>query len=97
MGDYVGGALSVMRGGPQVEVELPSDRKTSAWAKDRTWQPIQKATLDIKGCLTLVLQIADTPVLVGWILSFGPGVKVIGPASLMQEIRSQALQIAAQE
>ncbi|NLT67457.1 MAG: WYL domain-containing protein [Acidobacteria bacterium] len=95
--EYVRDALTVMRGGPQIEVELHFDRKTSAWAKDRLWHPSQKAILDKEGCLTLTLQVADTPELIGWILSFGPGVKVLKPAVLAQEVKSQALKIVQQE
>jgi predicted DNA-binding transcriptional regulator YafY len=95
--DYVRDALSVMRGGPQIEVELRFDRKTSVWAKDRIWHPSQKATLDKKGCLTLVLQVADTPELIGWILSFGPGAVVKVPATLRERVKATALQIANQE
>ena len=63
--DYVRNALTVMRGGPLINVELCFDRKTSAWAKDRVWHPSQKVTLDKNGCLTLKLQVADTPELIG--------------------------------
>jgi len=94
---YVRNALTVMRGGPQIDVELRFDRKTSAWAKDRIWHPSQKATLDKKGCLTLKLQVADTPELVGWILSFGSGVRVIKPVTLHQHLKSTAVEIANQE
>ncbi len=65
--DYVRNALTVMRGGDQIEVELHFDRKTSAWAKDRIWHPSQQATLDKDGCLTLVLQVADTPELIDFV------------------------------
>ncbi len=95
--EYVKGALAVMRGGPQIEVVLRFDRKTSAWAKNRIWHPSQKATMNHDGCLTLVLQVADTPELIGWILSFGSGVRVLRPASVIQEVRDTAVQIAAQQ
>jgi predicted DNA-binding transcriptional regulator YafY len=95
--DYVRNALTVMRGGPLIDVELRFDRKTSAWAKDRVWHPSQKATADKHGCLTLRLQVADTPELIGWILSFGPGVRVIKPASLCERLKSTAMEIANQE
>ena len=92
---YVRNALVVMVGGDQIEVELRFDRKTSAWAKDRIWHASQKATLDSKGCLTLVLQVADTPELVGWILSFGSGVRTIQPMSLRQKVHDAAHAILA--
>jgi predicted DNA-binding transcriptional regulator YafY len=86
-----------MRGGELIEVELCFDRKTSAWAKDRIWHPSQKATMDKDGCLTLKLQVANNPELVGWILSFGAGVRVVKPVALNQHIKSVASQIANQE
>jgi predicted DNA-binding transcriptional regulator YafY len=92
---YVRDALVVMRGGEQIDVELCFDRKTSAWAKDRIWHSSQKATVDRKGCMTLTLRVADTSELVGWILSFGPGVRVHRPDSLRQRVISTALAIAA--
>jgi predicted DNA-binding transcriptional regulator YafY len=91
--EYVANALMVMRGGQQIELELLFDRKTSAWAKDRIWHPSQKASLDKEGCLTLSLQLADTPELVGWILSFGPGVLVVRPEELRQRVASAAREI----
>lgn len=94
--DYVRDALTVMRGGPQIEVELRFDRKTSAWVKDRIWHPSQKATLDKKGCLTLGLQVADTPELLGWILSFGSGVRVIKPELLCHQISAAAAKILSE-
>jgi len=94
--EYVKDALTVMRGGPQIEVELRFDRKTTAWAKNRIWHPSQKATLDRNGCLTLILRVADTPELVGWILSFGPGVSVVRPDTLRKQVISTATQIANQ-
>ncbi len=92
--EYVKNALNVMVGGPQIELELLFDRKTTAWAKNRIWHPSQKATLGKDGCLTVVLQLADTPELVGWILSFGSGVRVMRPDSLRQSVLSTAAKIA---
>jgi predicted DNA-binding transcriptional regulator YafY len=95
--EYVKDALTVMRGGPQIEVELRFDRKTSAWAKNRIWHPSQKATVGQDGCLTLTLQVAHTPELVGWILSLGPGVHILKPISLRHHVKSTAREIAKQE
>jgi predicted DNA-binding transcriptional regulator YafY len=92
--DYVRNALTVMRGGPLIDLELRFDRKTSAWAKGRVWHPSQKATLGRDGCLTLRLRVADTPELVGWILSFGPGARVAAPEELQRRLKAAASQIA---
>ncbi len=95
--EYVKNALTVMVGGPQIEVELRYDKKTTAWAKNRIWHLSQKATIDNDGCLTLELKVAHTPELVGWILSFGPGARVLRPDSLRQQVVSTAGEIARQE
>jgi len=94
--DYVRNALSVMRGGELIEVELRFDRQTSAWAKDRIWHPSQKAIINKDGCLTLQLQVANTPELVGWILSFGAGVRIVQPEDLRNEVLSIAAKIVSQ-
>jgi hypothetical protein len=75
------------------EVELHFDRKTTAWVRDRVWHPSQKATVDKNGCLNLVLRVADTPELLGWILSFSSGVSVVRPDSLRRKIISGAAEI----
>ncbi len=95
--DYVRNALTVMRGGELIDAELRFDRQTTAWAKDRVWHPSQKATIDKDGCLTLNLQVANNPELVGWILSLGVGVRVVRPVELNRHIKSVASQIAEQE
>ncbi len=93
--EYVRNALTVMVGGPQIEVELRFNKKTTAWAKNRTWHPSQKAAIGKDGRLILVLQVADTPELTGWILSFGAGVRVIRPDSLRRSVLSTAARIAS--
>jgi predicted DNA-binding transcriptional regulator YafY len=94
--EYVRNALMVMRGGPRIDVELRFDRKTSAWARNRIWHPSQKVTTGSNGCLTLELQVAETPELVGWILSFGAGVTVVHPDSLRRQVIDTAVKIASQ-
>jgi predicted DNA-binding transcriptional regulator YafY len=94
--EYVRNALMVMRGGPRIDVELRFDRKTSAWARNRIWHPSQKVTTGSNGCLTLELQVAETPELGGWILSFGAGVTVVHPDSLRRQVIDTAVKIASQ-
>ncbi|NWG12794.1 MAG: WYL domain-containing protein [Acidobacteria bacterium] len=93
---YVRDALVVMLG-EQAEVELRFDRKTTAWARDRIWHPSQQAVVGKDGCLTLRLRVADTPELTGWILSFGPGVRVVGPESIRRKVLSAAAAILEQK
>lgn len=92
---YVQDALVVMRG-RQIAVELLFDRATAAWARDRVWHPSQELTPLRAGKLRMTLRVADTRELVGWILSFGRGVRVIGPAELRERVREEALALARQ-
>jgi len=42
----------------------------------------------------MTLRVADTRELVGWILSFGRGVKVVRPAELKDRVREEALALS---
>ena len=86
---YVQDALRVMRG-KRVAVELVFDKATTAWAKDRTWHPSQEIHLLPDGRMRMTLQVAATPELVGWILGFGGGVRVVNPPELQQALREAA-------
>lgn len=93
---YVRDALVVMRGRP-AEVELLFDRRTTAWVQGDRWHESQKTTFLKDGRLRMNLKVADTAELVGWILHFGSGVKVIRPDSLRDKVREEAQKIAGQE
>ena len=90
--DYVQDALVVMRGKP-IAVELAFSKSTAAWVKDRLWHPSQKLTSLKDGRLKMTLRVADTRELLGWILSFGGGVRVIRPAALREQVREEARKI----
>jgi predicted DNA-binding transcriptional regulator YafY len=89
---FVQDSLTVMRG-PRIEVELSFDKATAAWAKDRTWHPSQRLTPLKGGRLKLALTVANTRELVGWVLSFGSGVRVIQPDSLRKAMAKVARDI----
>jgi len=87
--EYVANALSVMRGAP-IEVRLQFDRKAAPWVRDREWHRSQRLETGRGGTLVMTLRVADTPELVGWILSFGSQVKVLSPESLRGRVREEA-------
>jgi predicted DNA-binding transcriptional regulator YafY len=93
--DYVKDAIGIMRGQP-IKVELRFNKPTAAWVKDRIWHPTQTLTPLKSGELTMTLTVADNRELVGWVLSFGSGVRVIQPASLREAVRQEAKAIADQ-
>ncbi|MEW6542261.1 MAG: WYL domain-containing protein [Nitrospirota bacterium] len=89
---YVEDALVVMRG-KRIEVELLFDKTTAAWAKDRIWHSSQKLTRLKGGGLRMTLTVADTRELLGWVLSFGAGVRVVQPESLRKTVEEEARKI----
>ena len=89
---YVKDALVVMRGRP-IDLELLFDKSTTAWVKGRVWHRSQKIHLTRDGRLALSLRVSDTPELVGWVLHFGGGVKVVSPASFRDKVRREAQEI----
>jgi predicted DNA-binding transcriptional regulator YafY len=89
---FVESALTVMRGRP-IEVTLRFDKATAAWTKDRLWHPSQRLTPMRNGGMTMTLTVADSRELVGWVLSFGSGVRVIRPRSLAEAVSSEAKKI----
>ena len=90
--EYVQDALGVMRG-RRIEVELLFTRKAAAWVRDKSWHPSQEVKLLKDGRLKMTLKVADNEELVGWILSFGSQVKVVGPEALRQRVRDEAKKI----
>jgi len=89
---YVRDALMVMRG-RQIEVELLFDKQTAAWAKDKVWHPSQQLSHLKDGRMRMTLEVGDTQELVGWILSFGSGVRVLQPHGLREKVREEAEKI----
>ncbi len=85
-----------MRGTP-IDVELLFDRPTAAWVKGNIWHESQQETELRDGRLRLRLRVADTPELVGWILHFGSGVRVLQPPALRDKVRAEARKIVEQE
>jgi len=63
-------------GAQLVKIELQFTNPTAASVKDRIWHPTQILTFRKSGELTMSLTVADNRELVGWILSFGGGMRV---------------------
>lgn len=89
---FVQDALTVMRG-PRIEVELLFDKPTAAWVKDRIWHPSQRLMRLSGGRLRMTLSLAETRELIGWILSFGGGVRVVKPDRLRMAVEAEARRI----
>jgi predicted DNA-binding transcriptional regulator YafY len=87
--EYVQDALMVMRG-RRIEAELLFSKAAAAWVKDKVWHPSQETNVLKDGRLRMVLKVADTAELVGWILSFGSQVRVVRPDALRQKVKGEA-------
>jgi predicted DNA-binding transcriptional regulator YafY len=90
---YVQDALMIMRG-RRIDVELLFSKKAAAWVKDKLWHSSQENFPMKDGRLRMLLKVADTDELVGWILSFGSQVRVVRPESLLVKVRAEARKIA---
>ena len=82
-----------MMRGRRIDVELLFSKKAAAWVKDKSWHPSQETKLLKDGRLKMNLKVADNDELVGWILSFGGQIKVVGPETLRQRVRDEAKRI----
>jgi predicted DNA-binding transcriptional regulator YafY len=89
---FVQDALTVMRGRP-IEVTLRFDKATAAWVKDRMWHPTQKIMPLKNGESMMTLTVADSRELLGWVLSFGGGVRVVKPAGLRTAVETESRRI----
>jgi len=89
---FVEDSLTVMRG-PRMTVELEFNKPTAAWAKDRVWHPSQQLKRLSKGRMQMTLSLADSREVVGWVLSFGSGVRVVQPDSLRRAVEEEAKKI----
>lgn len=92
---FVEDSLTVMRG-PRMMVELEFDKPTTAWVKDRVWHPSQQFKRLSQGRMQMTLSVADSREVVGWVLSFGSGVKVVQPGSLRMAVKQEATRILEQ-
>jgi predicted DNA-binding transcriptional regulator YafY len=89
---FVEDSLTVMRG-PRMTVELEFNKPTAAWAKDRVWHPSQQLKRLSKGRMQMTFSLADSREVVGWVLSFGSGVRVVQPDSLRRAVEEEAKKI----
>jgi predicted DNA-binding transcriptional regulator YafY len=89
---FVEDSLTVMRG-PRMTVELEFDKPTAAWVKDRIWHPSQQLKRLPRGRMQMILSVADSREVVGWVLSFGGGVRVVQPDSLRMAVEEEAKKV----
>ena len=90
--EYVQDALNVMRG-RRIEVELLFS-KTRLRLGQRQNLASEPGNQTLEGRpAQMILKVADNDELVGWILSFGGEVRVVGPEAVRQKVREEAKRI----
>jgi len=82
------GAFGIMAGDEPTEVELLiMDTPTLAYVGSRRLHPTQKLRTCSDGKALLSMTVRGTDELRNWLMSFGPHIKVLKPASLARELR----------
>ncbi|MDF0665114.1 MAG: WYL domain-containing protein [Nitrospira sp.] len=80
---------------PPQEVKIWIAPEWVYFVKERSWHLTQMLKLQKDGSVILTMQCGGLDELTAWVLSFGPGAKVLGPQSLINQVSGQ-LTAAAQ-
>ena len=74
--------------GPAARVELAFDARVAPYVRARVWHTSQQVRDEPDGGLHLAMDVCHDWALRSWILSWGPFVRVVAPATLEQEVRA---------
>ncbi len=80
---------------PPQEVKIWIAPEWAYFIEERSWHPTQKLQFRKDGSVILTMQCGGIDELTAWVLSFGPGAKVLSPPALIKNVSSQ-LTAAAQ-
>ncbi len=80
--------------GPPVRVRLAFAPETRTFVRERRWHPSQQLQVRPDGWLELTLDVALNFELVSWVRSFGPDVRALEPAALVEQLRSDLVRTA---
>lgn len=81
--------------GERQDVKIWISADWAYFVKERRWHPTQKLQAQKDGSVILTMRCGGIDELTAWVLSFGPGAKVLGPQALIDNVSSQ-LTAAAQ-
>ncbi len=80
--------------GPGAEVEIAFESRVAPYVRARVWHASQQLRAGADGGLVLSMNVCHDWALRSWILSWGPFARVLAPAALAEQLRSD-LQAAA--
>ena len=87
-------SLGVHEGAPE-HVEIAFEPRIAPYITERTWHPSQRLSEREDGGVVLALDVSNDWALRSWILSFGPLARVIAPAALVAQIKSETAAASA--
>ena len=88
------GGMAIYNGTAPEEVEIEFEPEVAHFVRERRWHPTQRITALENSRIRVQFELGHTPELTAWILGFGPAARVLKPASLIQELRDQAMKLA---
>jgi proteasome accessory factor B len=92
--EFFNGGMSVFTGSKPEEIVLEFSDEVAQFVKERRWHSSQRTVNLEGGRIRVTLELGQTPELISWVLSFGPGAKVVSPASLAERVLAKAMETA---
>lgn len=86
-------SFGLIDGSPHV-VKIWISPEWAYFVKERRWHPTQKLQPQKDGSVILTIRCGGLDELTAWVLSFGPGAKVLGPKELIDNVSGQLTQAA---
>jgi proteasome accessory factor B len=74
---------------PPQEVKIWISRDWAYFVKERRWHPTQDLRTQKDGSVILTMRCGGLDEITAWVLSFGPGARVLGPHALIDNVSSQ--------
>jgi predicted DNA-binding transcriptional regulator YafY len=74
---------------PPQEVKIWISPDWAFFVKERSWHPTQALHSQKDGSVILTMRCGGLDELTAWVLSFGPGARVLGPQALIDNVSSQ--------
>lgn len=84
--NYARESFGVMRG-EKVTVVIRFDREVAGYIREKIWHPSQKIKGNRDGSIIVTLTVSGTAEVKHWALSYGHHARIIGPASLREEVK----------
>ena len=94
--DYLAPCFGVYGGQERIELVIRFSSDATRAVTESKWHPSQQVEMQGDGTAIATYQVANTPELRGWLLSFGSDIKILSPTTVAQQIQAEATTIAKQ-